>query len=478
MYPTANRNSMEVSSISGIKNLNRTDGKFYAVDLFAGCGGLSEGFEEAGFEVIAHIEKDKWACESLRSRHLYRELKKLNKEEVYKRFLREEISREDVLEEYPEIDKTISKRVVRATFGEDNTDNIISKIEDSMNFHGVSTIHVMLGGPPCQPYSVAGRSRDPQRMENDERHYLYMYYLELLERLQPDIFVYENVPGLFTARAKGEVIFHKMFQDFSLLQQPYCIIPPLNEINKNPHEYILNSANFQVPQNRKRLILIGYKKSLGKKNPRIAEIFDKLQLEGERNSKKKLMTVKDAIGDLPGIEPGNGKDHWFGHYQNNGNLTNYQKKMRAGSPGTLNHRARTHMESDLERYKFFIEHHLNGNGAATLNELRKERPDLVPNHKHLDKFIDRFKVQWWDKPSTTIMAHICKDGHYYVHPDVMQCRSFTVREAARCQSFPDNFKFEGPRTEQFRQVGNAVPPLLAYSIGRAIKRELKIIYDA
>jgi len=138
---------MKVNGIFDIENLNRTDGKFYAVDLFAGCGGLSEGFEEAGFEVIAHIEKDKWACESLRSRHLYRELKKLNKEEIYKRFLREEISREDVLEEYPEIDKTISRRVVRATFGEDDTDNIISKIDASMNFHGVSTIHVMLGGP-------------------------------------------------------------------------------------------------------------------------------------------------------------------------------------------------------------------------------------------------------------------------------------------------------------------------------------------
>lgn len=451
---------------------------FYAIDLFAGCGGLSEGFKQAGFEIIAQVEMDRWACESLRTRHLYYGLKEIGKGYLYQRYLREQMRREDMLDRFPDLGESISHRVIQATLGNDGAQQILDKLEASRRYHGAPQFHVLLGGPPCQPYSFAGRSRDPFRMENDERHYLYMHYLEILESLQPDFFLYENVPGLFTARAEGKEIFVRILNDFSSLNTPYEITPPLEEVLEEPCSYVLNSADFHIPQIRKRLILIGYRKSLERKNRGIKNIFKGLQKLALKNGGGGRLTVEDAIGDLPALKPGEGSDGWFGSYSSNMNLKSYPTSMRSDSPGISNHRARTHMQGDLERYRFFIEHHRNGNGAVRLNDLIEERPDLIPNHRHLDKFLDRFRVQWWDRPASTITAHICKDGHYYIHPDINQCRSFTVREAARCQSFPDSYKFEGPRTEQFRQVGNAVPPLLARAIARAMTRELKKTHEA
>jgi len=457
--------------------MNKNKDRFYAIDLFAGCGGLSEGFKQAGFDIIAQVEMDKWACETLRTRHLYHGLNGRGRSYLYRRYLRQEVGREDILDQFPDLSESISHRVVQATLGNDGMERILQKIEASKRYHGDPAFHVLVGGPPCQSYSLAGRARDPSRMENDERHYLYTHYLEILESLQPDFFLYENVPGLFTARAEGKEVFVRILNDFSSLTPPYEITPPLQEVFEEPCSYILNSSDFHTPQTRKRLILIGYKKSLERKNPGIKNIFKGVQKLALKNRGTERLTVRDAIGDLPPLKPAEGNDGWFGSYSPDMNLKPYQIRMRKDSPGILNHRARTHMQGDLDRYRFFIEHHRNGNGAARLNDLIEQRPELVPNHRHLDKFMDRFKVQWWDYPSSTITAHICKDGHYYIHPDIDQCRSFTVREAARCQSFPDNFKFEGPRTEQFRQIGNAVPPLFACAIARAIIRELKKIYD-
>ncbi len=162
---------------------------FFAIDLFAGCGGLSEGFKQAGFEVIAQVEMDRWACETLKTRHIYHELKKLGKSYYYHRYLREEIDREKILNKFEEIREIISYRVIRATLGNEN-DRILERIEATMKYHKAPKFHVLLGGPPCQPYSLAGRARDSSRMENDERHFLYKHYLEILEALQPDFFVY------------------------------------------------------------------------------------------------------------------------------------------------------------------------------------------------------------------------------------------------------------------------------------------------
>lgn len=452
-------------------------GNFYAIDLFAGCGGLSEGFMQMGFKVIARIEMDRWACETLKTRCLYHKLKEKRRSHLYFKYLKEEITKDEIYSRFPDIEKEVDLEVMQVTFGKDNFKGLLDRIEDVKKYYKAPKFHIVLGGPPCQPYSLAGKTRrNFEKTGKDSRHLLYTYYLKILQRLQPDIFVYENVPGMITTTAGGQEIFGRILDDFKSLKPSYDIIPPLDQLCKNPASYVLNSGHFDVPQRRRRIILIGYRTELLERNRRIKQIFAAIQQRADRNRNRGQLTVDDAIGDLPPVKPGEGNDSWFGRYTNNTSLKRYQIVMRKGSPGILNHRARTHMKGDLERYRFFIEHRLNRNKAAMLTDLIRERPDLTPAHVHLDKFLDRFKVQWWFQPASTITAHICKDGHYYIHPDISQCRSFTVREAARCQSFLDNFKFEGPRTEQFRQVGNAVPLLLARIIARFILKELKVTY--
>ncbi|MDI6732680.1 MAG: DNA cytosine methyltransferase [Planctomycetota bacterium] len=449
-------------------------GRFYAIDLFAGCGGLSEGFTRAGFESVAQIEMDKWACETMRTRQLYHTLRKHRLSHLYYNYCRNETTKDDIFNRYPDIAESVNHKVIQREFGKDSPDGVIARIRASMKYHNVKRINVVLGGPPCQSYSEIGRARDPHRMAKDKRHFLFEHYFYILEQLQPDFFVFENVPGLLTARVSSQEMFKKILDGFSSINPAYETSPTFDEYRKNARKYLLNSADFGVPQKRKRLVLIGYKRKLESRYPDIREIFRDILCRGKRN--KGCRTVTDAIGDLTELKPGDGSDRWFGSYNRRTNLAEYQNLMRENSSGILNHRARTHMESDLERYKFFIEHHKNGNGAATLKDLKRENPGLMPDHNNLDIFINRFKVQWWNQPSSTVTAHICSDGHYYIHPDIHQCRSFTVREAARCQSFPDNYLFEGPRTEQFRQVGNAVPPLLAEAIAKIIHRKLLQIY--
>lgn len=444
-----------------------------AVDLFAGCGGLSEGFVSTGFSVAACLEKDPYACETLRTRVMFHELKLQGKLDLYHRYVRGEVSREDVLKKFTEVADALEARVVQREFGgHPYHARVISRMRLALKLDDASKVHVLLGGPPCQAYSLVGRSRDPDRMEKDERHFLYEHYLHVLGDLQPDFFVLENVPGLLSAQSKGEETFQNILKDFASIQPAYEVAPSYKEMRDNPRDHLLDSADFHVPQRRKRVLLIGYRRDIAKQFPSVKNVFIKL-----RNMREKTwLTIDDAIGDLPSLKPGRGNDRWFGPYKPGQQLKQYQLSMRQWSVGICHHCARTHMASDLERYKFFILFHKNGNRAGTLEDLQREHPELMPAHKNINGFIDRFKVQWFNLPSSTIMSHIAKDGHYYIHPDISQCRSFTVREAARCQSFPDNFIFEGPRTEQFRQVGNAVPPRMAEAIARVLMDELRVIY--
>ena len=395
--------------------------KYTFIDLFAGCGGLSEGFYRQGFKALAHVEIDHWACETLRTRMQYYGYKDYEKEVI----------EQDI-----------------------TSDDILDKIDDAVNGR---TVDIIIGGPPCQAYSTAGRVRDGKRMATDPRNYLFESYVKILEHYLPKFFVFENVTGLLSAQVKNAPIFPKIL---NALGNKYKVID-------NPEVLIHNTADFGVPQLRKRVIIIGVRKDLNKE---VIELYcDVLRThwnpetpEKERKGKKRFVDVRHAIGDLPPVEPGRDMSSQDFVYPCNNEFL-----KRIGKPGLhplLDHIARNHNELDRERFQVMIHNHW------TFGQLRREMPQY--EHEHARVFDNSYVVQWWDLPSKTILAHIHKDGFQFIHPDEAQRRTFTVREAARIQSFPDDFEFKGSRGEKYKQIGNAVPPLFAEALAKSIKKNL------
>lgn len=402
------------------------------IDLFAGAGGLSEGFIRAGYEPIAHVEMDEAACYTLRTRAAYHYLKANDKYEIYKSYLKGEITR-DVL--YSEIPDGVKKSIINLAIGPENNPVIHKAINEQLKGQKVDLI---IGGPPCQAYSLVGRARSKDGMKGDPRNYLYVQYAKYLEKYQPKIFVFENVLGLKSAGA-GIYLqnMEKLFKKKGYRMQLFTV----------------EANNFGVLQNRKRIVIIGHKSELNLILP---------DLEAIRYNK--THTVKDLLSDLPFIRAGEGKDKYSTY---NKKTTTYldESCIRNGIDILTQHIARPHTEQDKEIYRIAV-NLLNDGKRLNYNEL----PAKLKTHSNRHSFFDRFKVIKSDAEySHTIVAHIAKDGHYYIHPDIKQNRSITVREAARLQSFPDDFYFEGVkegknRTAAFKQIGNAVPPLMAEKI--------------
>lgn len=442
------------------------------VDIFSGAGGIGEGFEQAGFIMLRSIDSDQHACKTLRTREIYRMFSEENEMmEYYKNYINGKINLNDLYKMHNGLKQHLKKIIKCKKLTHLNVYNEVNSIRKISN----KEIDVLVGGPPCQAYSIIGRARDKNRKIYDEKHELYKIYLKIVSLLKPKFFVYENVPGLLSANNVNGQILVKLSKDFSNLRTKYTIIPketnqtslfPLKHLNFK--DYIIDTVKFGVPQYRKRVILVGIRTDYYIRNKNLINEF---WINFDKKSIDKEINVNDAINDLPHLYRTEGSDTSSGKY-NMGRPTEYQKLMRKNSFGVSNHQARSHMASDVKRYKYFIEKSLDKNCHINLNDLKNEKPELMPNHRNQRTFLDRFKVQLPNRPSSTVTAHISKDGHYYIHPDIEQCRSLTVREAARLQSFPDNYYFEGPRTQQFRQVGNAVPPLLAKNIAETIKEIL------
>ena len=412
------------------------------IDLFAGAGGLSEGFIREGYSPIAHVEMDEAACFTLKTRIAYHYLKSIGKFDTYVSYLKGEISRSTLYEFVP---KELLSSVINLPIGDENNPKIHAQIQEQLKKR---TVDLIIGGPPCQAYSLVGRARSANGMLDDPRNFLYIQYAGYLEKYRPKMFVFENVLGLKSAR-QG-LYLDKMEKLF--LEKGYKM-----------RLFTVSANNFGVLQKRKRLIILGWRKDLSPDIP---------DLEAVRIQHK--YTVKQVLVDLPKISAGQGVDRYT-KYAKSTNSYLSETSIRNGIDILTQHVARPHTDQDKEIYRIAVEKWNEGKVRLDYNAL----PERLKTHANRDSFFDRFKVVAQDVAySHTVVAHIAKDGHYYIHPDIEQNRSISIREAARLQSFSDDFYFEGVkenanRTASFKQIGNAVPPLLAASIAKQLTSLLK-----
>ena len=410
------------------------------VDLFAGGGGLSEGFMREGYQPVAHVEGDAAACNTLRTRMAYHWLVAAGKDDLYEDYLSGGISRDRMYREVP-------RRVVRSVINQEiRPDTLVQIYREIDSLLKGRELDLLVGGPPCQAYSVVGRSRDDGGMVGDKRNYLYKCYANFLEKYHPKRFVFENVVGLLSAKDQdGRRYFDAMRQRF-------------HELGYRTTYSKLCAKEYGVLQSRNRVILVGHREDVAATHP-----------EPERWTPD--VTVSEVFRDLPPLGAGKGD---VGPCQPLANASPWQ--VHAGVSSSLPvtwHQSRPNTERDLEIYRIAVTEWDERHCRLQYGDL----PAHLKTHRNRTSFLDRFKVVAGDLPfAQTVVAHISKDGHYYIHPDIEQNRSITPREAARLQTFPDDYYFEGvdarpSRTHAFRQIGNAVPVLLSRRIAAKIRQD-------
>lgn len=405
------------------------------IDLFSGAGGLTEGFRTKDFNILNHVEMDEAASKTLELRDAYYYLSDKHKLSLYVKYLENKITYDELMEYIP---LQIKSKTINNEINSKTIDKIFKTIDDEIADNHILLIDGIIGGPPCQAYSTVGRARNKYKKESDERIYLYRYYIEFLEKYHPKFFIFENVKGLLSFKDQyNELLLPKMVEEF-------------NASGYKLSYKLIDSSEYGVPQKRERLIIFGSDGTFDSNN-----FFTELE-----KSKEQPNTIGELFQDLPFLH--NGQElNAYGKHSASTFVHNYLRTSNK-VPLTQNI-SRPNKQNDLDIYKLIAEAKKAGKNLH-YNELDKK----YQTHKNKHSFLDRYKALDNNSVSHTLVAHISKDGHYYIHPDVEQNRSITVREAARIQTFPDNFYFETSRTSAFKQIGNAVPPYLSHKFATTI----------